>query len=217
LAGLHAGLQLTSEQAPLWAPVEAAIRDLAKIHGEMHRRPDDDQPTDGLEQLKRLSARMIRGGQAMKALSDATGPLLATLSDDQRERLPKLLEGIQPRKVLAKAFNLPDRRDSDVGSRDAEDGQSEHRRHRDDADDYRGQRHSYDDEGPHRDRGRHFDGDDDGSDRGRGWHGDQDRGEDRERDGGRHRDRSDDHHDLGQEHRGSEGFRHRPGSDDERT
>lgn len=209
LAGLHAGLQLTPDQAPLWAPVEAAIRDLAKVHDDIHRGADDDQPTDALAQLKRLSARLIRGGQAMKALADATGPLLATLSDDQKERLPTLLEGIQPKKILAKAFNLSDQRKGDFGGRDADEGMAMHRHHHG-ADDDHGPRHGYDDEGS---RG-HSDGDDDDREgRGRGWHGDQDRRDDWRRD--RDDDRSDDHHGSGREHHG--GDHYHPRNDEERT
>jgi hypothetical protein len=129
LAGLRAGLELTPEQAPLWTPVEAAIRDLAKAHAAAHRDTGVDEPTDALGQLKRMSERLIRGGQAMKALADATAPLLTTLSDDQKDRLPKLLDGMQPKKILAKAFNLPLERD---------DGDAGDRHHRDSADEDRG-------------------------------------------------------------------------------
>lgn len=233
LAGLHAGLELTPEQAPLWTPVEAAIRDLAKAHALAHRGEGDEEPGDTLAQLKRTSERLIRSGQAMKALADATGPLLATLSDDQKERLPKLIDGLQPKTILAKAFNLPEEHDADHGERDAEDGHhSNHHRHRDEADDDRDSHHGFGERG--RD---HDSGDRDGGDhefRGRAYgnggsdhdfgdrfyrdherHGEHGRGDEHEAE--RHHEGPGDHDDVDRDRRGPDPFRHRSDSDDERT
>lgn len=235
LAGLHAGLELTPEQAPLWTPVEAAIRDLAKAHTAAHRDRGDAEPSDALGQLKRLSEQLIRGGRAMKALADATGPLLTTLSDDQKERLPKLLEGMQPKKVLAKAFNLPGERDADHGERDSEDGQRgyEHHRHHEEADEDHGPRHGHGEEGRSDDgQDRDFEGRDrDGRDYGNrdsdnhdfgdrfyrdhDGRGDRHRGEDRETE--RQHDGHPDHDDSDRDHHRPDGFHHRQDNDDERT
>ncbi|WP_158807083.1 Spy/CpxP family protein refolding chaperone [Beijerinckia sp. L45] len=223
LAGLHAGLELTPDQAPLWTPVEAAIRDLAKAHAEAHR-DHGDEPTDALHQLKSMSERLIRGGQAMKALADASGPLIATLSDDQKERLPKLLDGMPPKKILAKAFNLPEEHED--GDRDGENGHRSGHHHHDQADEEHGPRGGRGDEGrdhnggDHDFKGRAFGNRDfDDHDFGKRFyrdherHGDHDRGEDREAE--RHHNR--DHDDFDRDRHGSEDFRHRQDSDDERT
>jgi hypothetical protein len=228
LAGLHAGLELTPEQAPLWTPVEAAIRDLAKAHAEAHH-DRSDEPTDALHQLKTMSERLIRGGQAMKALADASGPLLATLSDDQKERLPKLLDGMRPKKILAKAFNLPEERETEDGERGSEDGRRfEHRHHRDQAEEDhaprggRGEGGWGHDGGDHEFRGRDF-GNRDFDDHAFGHrfyrdherHGDHERGEEREAE--RHHDGHGEHDGFDRDHREPEGFHHRQDSDDERT
>jgi hypothetical protein len=217
LAGLRAGLELTPEQAPLWTPVEAAIRDLAKAHAAAHRDTGDDEPTDALGQLKRMSERLIRGGQTMKALADATAPLLATLTDDQKDRLPKLLNGIQPKKILEKAFNLP--LDRDAANADEQGGYRNHR-DRDDA---------YEDRGPSRGYGRrdNEDRDDDykrdfdyreynSPSRGRqGRHGNHDRGEDR--DAGTYRNGRGEHDDVDRDRHGSGDFDHSQDDNDRRT
>lgn len=108
LAALHAGLELTPDQAPLWPPVEHAIRAFAKAHGGFHHagfnKGESDQ--DPLQRLTLMSEHLIKQGQAMKALTDATAPLVATLGADQKERLPQLLDGMQPRRLLFAAFDL---------------------------------------------------------------------------------------------------------------
>ncbi len=216
LAGLHAGLELTPAQAALWAPVETAIRDLAKTNFAIHH-PNEGEPTDTREGLERTSDGLIRAGQAMKALAEATGPLLAALDPDQKERLGKLLKGLPPHGILRKAFNVADdraqndreddRHDEDRGDGgrfEGEHGRMEHRRHHED--------HGYD---RHRDDEREGDRlDDDDGDRGmrehRFEHGhDRERGRD-DRDFER---RHDD--DESSDHRGSE--RHHGDMDDERT
>jgi zinc resistance-associated protein len=127
LAGLHAGLQLTAAQAPLWTPVEAAIRDLAKLHRGPHREHGDEGGhADGLQELKMTSERMIRGGHAMKALADAAGPLTASLTEDQKDRLPKLIEGIKPHRVLEKAFNVASEDEGREGMRWGHDHERRH-------------------------------------------------------------------------------------------
>ena len=137
LAGLRAGLVLTPEQISLWAPIETAIRDLslARMAAGPQEDADKGARADGPEQLKRTSERMIQRGQARKALADAAGPLLATLSNDQKERLPKLLEGLQPKRILEKAFNVS--KEQDAGGDREDRGGSDQYRHRHEADEGR--------------------------------------------------------------------------------
>jgi zinc resistance-associated protein len=190
LAGLRAGLVLTPEQTPLWAPIETAIRDLAKEQMAAGHPEDDDNSAkaDGPEQLKRTSEQMIQRGQARKALADAAGPLLATLSDDQKERLPKLLEGLKPKWVLWKAFNVS--RGQDAGRNSDENRSFDQDRHRHDADEGYGRG---------RDGSREGDRDHDHYDRNSDDHGSRDR-EFQERDRGWDRGRGRDRNDAWSDH-----------------
>ena len=62
IASVHAGLGLNADQEKLWPPVESAVRDMMKGMGE-----------------------------AMKKLADAAAPLYATLTTEQKDRLPRLM------------------------------------------------------------------------------------------------------------------------------
>jgi hypothetical protein len=176
LAALHAGLQLKPEQDGLWMPVETAIRDLAHARGHHHGQTDaSDADHDGRgsasnDDLRMQSARLIRVGNAMKALADAADPLVASMTPEQKDRLPKLLDGLRPKHVLMRAFGLD-------GNREAMDEGHEghhHWRHeadRDDdgrgSDDRRGGReHGFD----RHDHGGWMEGDRDDRDGGSEWH-----------------------------------------------
>ncbi len=106
LAELHAGLQLGAGQEALWPPVADAIRGFAKLHGRRWRETlaNADNSVDG---LKLQGVHMVEVGTAMGKLAGATGPLLASLTPDQKSRLPMLLRRVRPRKVMARAFELP--------------------------------------------------------------------------------------------------------------
>jgi hypothetical protein len=100
LAGLKAGLELTSDQEKLWPPLETAIRDAAKLHMEQMRSMMERMrrmretmrqgapgeavsPVDRLEALGQgLSAR----GAAIEKVADAAKPLYASLDDSQKRR-----------------------------------------------------------------------------------------------------------------------------------
>lgn len=117
LAALHAGLQLTPDQQGLWPPVETAIRDLATLRREHRHRGDGDQKAgSSIDRLSERGEHLVRMGGALKTLAAATGPLLASLTAEQKERLPVLLRGVEPRRVMARAFALrDDRMGSDGG------------------------------------------------------------------------------------------------------
>lgn len=92
LAGIKAGLKLNAEQEKLWAPVEAAARDMAK---QMHEartarnaRNNDENPVD---RMARMGDQMSQRGAAMVKVATAARPLYASLSDDQKRRLQILM------------------------------------------------------------------------------------------------------------------------------
>jgi LTXXQ motif family protein len=93
IAAVHAGLKLTADQEKLWPPVEAAVRDFAKLridraNARMNAKPDDAQKAD--DPVARLRARadnMATSAAAMKKIADAADPLYKTLDDGQKRRL----------------------------------------------------------------------------------------------------------------------------------
>ena len=88
IAALHAGLKLTPDQEKLWPPVEAAIRDMAKLRQQrraaMRDRPkmSDDAPAALRAMADAASAR----GEALRKLADAAQPLYASLDEGQKRR-----------------------------------------------------------------------------------------------------------------------------------
>lgn len=134
LAALHAGLTLTPDQEKLWPPLEQAIRGVADLQRKEHRtagaaQSSDDEAADqsssskgedAIATLKQVSTRMVDRGTALGALADASGPLYETLTDEQKGRLPVLLEGLTPRRGpvarMVKAL-LGDLKDDESGMR----------------------------------------------------------------------------------------------------
>jgi hypothetical protein len=96
IAAVKAGLKLTPDQEKLWLPVEAAVRDFAKLridraNARMNAKPDDAQDSqkfdDPVARLRERADRMITSASAMKRIADAADPLYKTLDDGQKRRL----------------------------------------------------------------------------------------------------------------------------------
>jgi hypothetical protein len=99
IAAVKAGLRLNADQEKLWPPVEAAVRDFAKLridraNARMNAQRDDtrDAPRDALrpDPVTRLRDRadtMATTAAAMKRIADAADPLYKTLDDGQKRRL----------------------------------------------------------------------------------------------------------------------------------
>ncbi|UDL95678.1 Spy/CpxP family protein refolding chaperone [Lichenihabitans sp. PAMC28606] len=104
VAALHAGLTLTPDQEKLWPALEQAIRGVAAMRETLrdHRTDQRQDETDrqgldaagAIEGLKITSDDLLIRGKALGALADAASPLYATLSADQKRRLPMLLHDI---------------------------------------------------------------------------------------------------------------------------
>lgn len=98
IAAVKAGLQLTPDQEKLWGPVEQAVRDLAKERQDQRQKAAQaGRPTDPVERLQRAADAASARGDALHKLADAARPLWASLSDDQKHRLPMLMHGMQGR------------------------------------------------------------------------------------------------------------------------
>src|SRR5947208_5644495 len=88
IAAVHAGLKLTADQEKLWPPVEAAVRDFAKLRIDRAnaRMGSQDEPRDRQfdDPVSRLRARaddMAASAEAMKKMADAADPLYKTLDE----------------------------------------------------------------------------------------------------------------------------------------
>jgi hypothetical protein len=99
IAAVHAGLKLNPDQEKLWPPVEAAVRDFAKLridraNARMNAKPDDSQdaqkPDDPVARLRDRADNMATMAAAMKRIADAADPLYKTLDDGQKRRLALL-------------------------------------------------------------------------------------------------------------------------------
>lgn len=96
IAGLKAGLKLTSEQEKNWPAVETTIRDLAKArYDRMNarreaRRDGDKAQRDPIQRLRQRADRMTDNAAGLKKLADASEPLYKSLDEAQKRRLTVL-------------------------------------------------------------------------------------------------------------------------------
>lgn len=95
IAAVHVGLRLTPDQEKLWPPVEAAVRDFAKMridraNARMNAKPDDQDAArqdDPVARLRERADNMAASATAMKKIADAADPLYKALDDGQKRRL----------------------------------------------------------------------------------------------------------------------------------
>ena len=101
IAAVHAGLKLSADQEKLWPPVEAAVKDFAKLRidranarinapKDEAKDPQKDAPQtpdDPVARLRERADNMATSAAAMKKIADAADPLYKTLDDGQKRRL----------------------------------------------------------------------------------------------------------------------------------
>ena len=97
IAAVKAGLRLNADQERLWPPVEAAVRDFAKLridraNARINAQKDDSKdaqqkPDDPVARLRDRAETMATAAAAMKKIADAADPLYKTLDDGQKRRL----------------------------------------------------------------------------------------------------------------------------------
>jgi hypothetical protein len=123
IAAVHAGLKLTPDQEKLWPPLEAAVRDFAKLridraNARMNAKPDDAQkPDDPVARLRERADNMTASGAALKKIADAADPLYKTLDEGQKRRL-KVLTHMEHRADGEGWRHRGFERDRDGGDRD---------------------------------------------------------------------------------------------------
>src|SRR4030088_3573845 len=82
IAAVHAGLKLTADQEKLWPPVEAAVREFAKLridraNARMNAPRDDSsqqKPDDPVARLRDRAENMAATAGAMKKIAEAADP-----------------------------------------------------------------------------------------------------------------------------------------------
>jgi hypothetical protein len=96
IAAVHAGLKLTADQEKLWPPVEAAVRDFAKLRidranarmaAPQNQSQESQKDEDPVARLRERAGTMAANADAMKKIADAADPLYKTLDDGQKRRL----------------------------------------------------------------------------------------------------------------------------------
>jgi len=97
IAAVHAGLKLSADQEKLWPPVEAAVKEFAKLridraNARMNPPQDDasQKPDDPVARLRERADTMATSAAAMRKIADAADPLYKTLDDGQKRRLAVL-------------------------------------------------------------------------------------------------------------------------------
>jgi LTXXQ motif family protein len=94
IAAVHAGLKLSAEQEKLWAPAEQAFREgMTKIAAQADEWRKSAKTDDALAALRRRAEGMALHADTMRKVADAAQPLYASLTAEQKHRLPLLLHG----------------------------------------------------------------------------------------------------------------------------
>jgi len=93
LAALRAGLTLTAEQEKTWPAFEQAARDFTKLRIDRRAAAANAQPSpdsNPADRMNRRATAMVETGNALKKLSEATGPLYNSLDESQKRRFAML-------------------------------------------------------------------------------------------------------------------------------
>jgi zinc resistance-associated protein len=118
IASLHAGLKLSPEQEKLWPAVETALRTAGKSAMDRYQK-FKNEPADRnlIDRIRQRGENAVRG-QNIEAIADAAAPLYATLSEEQKHRLPVLMHGLRPHLFHHDFAMMGDNRENWRGHRD---------------------------------------------------------------------------------------------------
>jgi LTXXQ motif family protein len=98
IAAVHAGLKLSPDQEKLWPAAESAIRgaiaEMREARQKMQEAPGATDKGDPIARMRRIAERSALIAQNLGKIADATQPLYAALTDDQKWRLHALLRAI---------------------------------------------------------------------------------------------------------------------------
>ena len=97
IAAIHAGLKLTPEQEKNWPAVEAAIRKAGKdAIGRFQKLKEERATENFIDRLREHGENVAARGQDIQGIAKAAEPLYASLSEDQKHRLPVLMRMLRP-------------------------------------------------------------------------------------------------------------------------
>ncbi len=91
---IHKALRLTPEQEPYWAPVESALRELA-------RQQARNEPAGFLRRIGRRVVSVVLNSSAVERLVVAARPLIAVLNDEQKRTATGMAQDMGLGPVLA--------------------------------------------------------------------------------------------------------------------
>ena len=91
IAALKAVLELTPEQEKLWPAVESAIRTSARNASERFKQRSAIKPADFLQVLDMVAAGEEARARDIRSFIAAAKPLVASLNDEQKRRMPAFL------------------------------------------------------------------------------------------------------------------------------
>ena len=94
LAGMKAGLELRSDQEPLWSGFQSAVEDIFKSHTE------SGEPASPVD-------RLARGSDEGKKIAEAARPLYDSLDDTQKHSFELLGRDAMPRRPSVVGYYPP--------------------------------------------------------------------------------------------------------------
>jgi len=102
LAGMKAGLKLTDQQAALWPPFEASIRDAAKSRADRwlqtRERMSGAERPPVLERLTLMADHLDHNATELRAVAYAGKPLYDSLDDTQKHAFGPLMQEFKPKR-----------------------------------------------------------------------------------------------------------------------
>ncbi len=100
LAGMKAGLGLTTSQEKLWGPFESAVKDADKSRmdamGEMMRMRAQGERMSPIDHLEAMADRLAQGATNVKKIADAAKPLYDSLDKSQKHKFGMLGRMLMP-------------------------------------------------------------------------------------------------------------------------
>jgi LTXXQ motif family protein len=100
LAGMKAGLGLTTDQEKLWGAFESAVKDADKSRidamGQMMRMRSQGEPMSPIDHLEAMADRLSQGAANVKKIADAAKPLYGVLDESQKHKFGMLGRMLMP-------------------------------------------------------------------------------------------------------------------------
>jgi LTXXQ motif family protein len=100
LAGMKAGLGLTTDQEKLWSPFEAAVKGAGKSRIDAMAQPmrmrAEGERMSPIDRLDAMADRLSQGAANVKTIADAAKPLYASLDESQKHKFSTLGRMLMP-------------------------------------------------------------------------------------------------------------------------